>query len=97
MQNPPPPPPPPAPAPPAATISMETERDRLVVAGGTLRVAGRVSPAVKGERVVVRVRRGARKIAAKSVRVDARGAYRLRIRAGRRSGRVTVRSARCTG
>jgi hypothetical protein len=68
---------------------METERDRTVVAGSTLRVAGRLAPAVRGERVVVRVRRGNRKIAAKSVRVDARGAYRLRIRAGG-TGRVTV-------
>jgi hypothetical protein len=69
---------------------METERDRIVVAGSTLRVAGRLAPAVKGERVVVRLRRGNRKIAAKSVRVDAQGKYRLRIRTGRTPGRVTV-------
>ena len=68
---------------------METERDRAVVAGSTLRVAGRLAPAVKGERVVVRVRRGTRKVAAKSVKVDAQGAYRLRIRAGG-TGRITV-------
>jgi lipoprotein-anchoring transpeptidase ErfK/SrfK len=68
---------------------MDTERDRAVVSGSRLRVAGRLSPAVKGEQVVVRVRRGRRKIAAKAVKVDAAGAYRLRIRAGG-TGRVTV-------
>jgi L,D-transpeptidase catalytic domain/Putative peptidoglycan binding domain len=68
---------------------MATERDRAVVAGATLRVAGRLRPGVAGERVVVRVRRGGRKIAVKAVKVDKAGAYRLRIRAGG-TGTVTV-------
>ena len=100
MDTPPPPPPPPAPpaapapapAPAAATLALGTERDRVVLAGRSLRVAGRLTPAVKGERVVVRLYAGKRKVAAKDVEVDAAGAYRLRIPV-RRTGRLTVRAA----
>src|SRR5688572_27420278 len=94
MQAPPPPPEPvPAPAPaPAATLSMETERDRAVLAGARLRVAGRLAPATPGQHVVVRIYRGTRKLAAKSVAVGADGAYRTRVPV-RRAGTLTVRAS----
>jgi hypothetical protein len=91
MDTPPPPPPPPAP-PAAAALSMDTERDRAVLAGDRLRVAGRLAPAVAGQTVVVRLYRGGRKLAARSVTTDAAGAYRTRI-AVRGDGRVTVRAS----
>src|SRR4051794_28823984 len=73
-QTTPPPVPAPQPAPvPAAKLTLASERDGAVLARRTFRAAGRLTPAVKGETVVVRVYRGATKLMAKSVKVDAAG------------------------
>ncbi len=57
-----------------------------------MRVAGRLTPAVAGERVVVRLYAGKRKLAAKGAAVNAAGAFRLRIPV-RRTGVLTVRAS----
>jgi hypothetical protein len=90
-QEPTPPAAPAAPAPPA-TLSLAAERDGAALAGSRFRVAGRLTPAVAGEKVVVRVYRRGRKVAAKSVAVDAEGRYATRLEQ-RRSGRVLVRAS----
>ena len=104
-QAPPAPVPPPAPAPapvpspepaptpaPEAELTLATERDRAVLARRDFSVAGRLTPAVAGETVVVRVSRGGTKLAARSVQVDAEGAYRVRMSV-RRAGTVVVRAS----
>jgi hypothetical protein len=82
----------PAPTPPAAKLTMATDRDGAVLARRAFRVAGRLTPAVAGEKVVVRVYRGNRKVAAKSVAVGSDGSYRLRL-AVSRAGSVVVRAS----
>jgi hypothetical protein len=83
----------PAPAPaPAAKLTLATERDRLVLARRSFRVAGRLTPATAGQKVVVRLYRGTRKLQAKSVAVDAEGRFRTKLTA-RRTGTVTVRAS----
>jgi len=79
-------------APPAATLSLATDRDRTVLARSSFRVAGRLAPAVEGEKVVVRVYRRGRKVVARAVTVDAEGRYRTRLKVAR-SGRVVVRAS----
>ena len=81
----------PAPA-PAAKLTLATERDRLVLARRSFRVAGRLTPATAGQKVVVRLYRGKRKLQARSVAVDAEGRFRTRLTA-RRTGTVTVRAS----
>jgi hypothetical protein len=74
----PPPPPPPA---KAAKLSLSSDRvlrdgkRAMAVQGASFRVRGRLTPAVAGEVVVLRLYRGKTKITAKSVKVDARGVY----------------------
>ena len=86
----------PAPAPaapvPEAKLSLGTDRDGAVLARRSFRVAGRLTPAVKGEEVVVRVYRGATRLAAETVQVDENGAYvaQLTVRA---AGSVEVRAS----
>ena len=63
-----------------------------MLARASFRVAGRLTPAAPGEKVVVRLYRGKRKLAAKAVAVDANGAYRTRLRV-RASGDVVVRAS----
>ena len=63
-----------------------------MLARSSFRVAGRLTPAAPGEKVVVRVYRGRRKLAAKAVAIDAGGAYRTRLRV-RASGDVVVRAS----
>lgn len=87
----------PAPAPeptppPAGKLTMATERDKAVLAKRTFRVAGTLTPAVKGERVTVRVYRGTKKLTAKSVRVDSKGRYALRLKVAR-TATVTLRAS----
>jgi hypothetical protein len=75
-----------APTPPIRApgrLTLATEADRAVLAGRPFRVAGRLVPAVRGERVVIRVRQGSRKLLAKAVRTDARGRFATRIAVGR--------------
>ena len=87
----------PAPAPeavppPAAKLTLATERDKVVMAGRSFPVAGRLTPAVPGQTVVVRLYRGDRKLMARSVMVDAEGRFRTRLRA-RRTATVTIRAS----
>jgi hypothetical protein len=94
-QQPPPSQPAPAPAPappPAARLTLASDRDGAVLAGRTFRVAGRLTPAAPGERVVVRLYRGKRKVATKSVKVAADGAYRTRLKVAR-SGSFVIRAS----
>lgn len=78
--------------PPEAKLTLASERDRTVLAGSSFRVAGRLTPAVKGEKVVVRAYRGRRKLAAKAVKVDAQGRFRARLEVGSTGG-VTLRAS----
>ena len=88
----------PAPAPaapepvPEAKLTLGSERDGAVLARRSFRVAGRLTPAVEGEEVVVRVYRGATKLAAKTVEVDEDGAFRTRLTV-RAAGSVEVRAS----
>jgi peptidoglycan hydrolase-like protein with peptidoglycan-binding domain len=83
----------PAPAPaPAAKLTLASEGDKVVLARRSFRVAGRLTPAVAGQKVVVRLYRGKRKLQARSVAVDAEGGFRLRLTA-RRTGTVSVRAS----
>ena len=90
-QQPPPQQPAPAPA-PAAKLTLASEGDRLVLARRSFRVAGRLTPAVAGQKVVVRLYRGARKLQAKSVAIDAEGRFSTKLTA-RRTGTVTIRAS----
>ena len=102
-QQPPPAAPPPAaptpPAPPAAgTLRLALEHVSghvpTVLAGDRYRVRGTVTPYVAGQRAVVRVRRGARKLVVRRVAVrrsstGRTGSFLLGLRAGR-AGRLWV-------
>ena len=96
----PPPAPTPVPAPPApqaAKLTLSSDqvlRDgkrAMAVQGTSFRVRGRLTPAVAGETVVVRLYRGKKKISAKSLAVDARGIYAATFPA-RRHGTLVVRA-----
>jgi hypothetical protein len=63
-----------------------------VLARRPFRVAGRLTPAVAGQTVVVRVYRGSRKLQARSVKVDAEGRFATRLTA-RRTGAVAIRAS----
>jgi hypothetical protein len=88
----------PAPAPaapepvPEAKLTLGADRDGAVLARRSFRVAGRLTPAVEGEEVVVRVYRGTTRLAAKTVEVDEDGAYSTRLSV-RRAGSVVVRAS----
>jgi peptidoglycan hydrolase-like protein with peptidoglycan-binding domain len=92
--------PPPAPAPPrvGGTLTLAAERvggtDRAVIAGDRWRVRGRVAPYVPGQRVVVRLLRGQRKLTVREVAVrrsgdGSSGTFLVGLTSGR-PGRVTV-------
>jgi hypothetical protein len=96
----PPPAPTPVPAPPAPqTAQLTLSSDKVLrdgkramaVQGASFRVRGRLTPAVAGETVVVRLYRGKKKISAKSVQVDARGIYSATFPA-RRHGTLVVQA-----
>jgi lipoprotein-anchoring transpeptidase ErfK/SrfK len=80
---PPTPTPTPTPPPPAQKAKLTLSPDQvlrdgkraMVVQGASFRVRGRLTPAVAGETVVLRLYRGSKKLSAKSVKVDARGIY----------------------
>jgi hypothetical protein len=83
----------PAPAPaPEAKLTLAGERDQVVLARRAFRVAGRLTPAVAGQKVVVRLYRGNRKLQARSVAVDAEGRFHVQLTA-RRAGSVSVRAS----
>jgi hypothetical protein len=63
----------------------------MAVQGSSFRVRGRLTPAVAGETVIVRLYRGKKKISAHSVTVDARGIYAVPFPA-RRRGTLVVRA-----
>jgi lipoprotein-anchoring transpeptidase ErfK/SrfK len=91
-QTPPPPPPAPAPAPAPQQAKLTLSSDQVLrdgkramaVQGASFRVRGRLTPAVAGETVVVRLYRGKTKISAHSAKVDARGIYAVDFPARRR-------------
>ena len=98
-----PPPPPAAPARPAAKIALTPAN--LVSAGGRqlaltglpFAVRGTVTPYVAGEKVVVRVVRGGRKILVRSLTIQgtpgaAAGTFQFRVKSGK-PGRLTVRAS----
>jgi lipoprotein-anchoring transpeptidase ErfK/SrfK len=102
-----PPPPAPAPAPPApvptppaaGTLSIGLEQiggtRATILAGDRFRVRGTVTPYVAGQRVVVRLYRGARKIQTRTVTVKpvgGRGAFVLGLQS-RGTGRAIVRAS----
>jgi lipoprotein-anchoring transpeptidase ErfK/SrfK len=96
----PPPAPTPAPPPPApqkAELTLSSDqvlrdgRRAMAVQGTSFRVRGRLTPAVAGETVVVRLYRGKKKISAKSLKVDARGIYSATLPA-RRHGTLVVQA-----
>lgn len=81
----------PAPA-PAATLTLTGERDKVVLVRRAFQIAGRLTPAVAGQKLVVRLYRGNRKLQARSVAVDAEGRFRVLLTA-RRTGSVSVRAS----
>lgn len=82
-----------APAPPpAGELTLVGERDHVVLARRSFRIAGRLTPAVAGQKVVVRTYRGTKKLSARTVRVDGAGRFRTRLTV-RRAGRVVVRAS----
>ena len=92
--------PPPAPAPAAGAMALKLERvhrlghDQVVLRGDTLRVRGTVAPFVAGQHVTVRLYKGRKKLAAKSVLVKPagpRGAFVVSLKPGK--GRLTVRAS----
>jgi lipoprotein-anchoring transpeptidase ErfK/SrfK len=97
---PPAPTPTPTPAPPQpaqAKLTVSPDRvlvdgkRKLAVQGTAFRVRGRLSPAVAGEVVVVRLYRNGRKLSAKSLAVNARGIYATTFPA-RKRGSLVVRA-----
>jgi len=95
-QTPPPEPPPPAPAPPPAPtpakLTLAGTPSGAALVRRSFGVSGRLSPAAPGERVVVRVYRGRRKVLARGVVVAADGSFRLRLKV-RTSGAVHLRAS----
>jgi hypothetical protein len=84
----------PAPAPAAAKLTLATRS--VALSKSKLRVAGRLTPAKKGETVVVRIYRGRRKLATKAVKVGADGAFRLNLKLGGSASVVVRASHRAT-
>ena len=94
------PPPAPAPAPAAGQLALKLDRthrlgdDRVILRGDKLRVRGFVTPYVAGQRVTVRLYKGKRKRAAKSVLVQPagpNGVFALSLTPTK--GRMTVRAS----
>jgi len=83
---------PPAPSVSPPTLTIAAEDDRTVLAGSRFLVNGALTGAAPDTKVVVRLYRRGRKVVARSVSVDADGAFRTRLKVGR-SGRVVVRAA----
>lgn len=96
--------PPPAPAPAAGKLSLEFERvvrkgrrGNVALAGTKFAVRGTLEPFRPGQRARVRVFRGSKQVARRSVRIrpgrgSRRGTFALTFRTGGR-GRLTVRAA----
>ena len=95
--SPPPPAPTPTPVPTPAPASLTLSSDHvlrdgkraLAVQGTTFRVRGRLTPALAGETVVVRLYRGKHKLRARTVPIDAGGLYATTFTA-RRPGSLVV-------
>jgi peptidoglycan hydrolase-like protein with peptidoglycan-binding domain len=92
---------PPAPGPAAGTLGLTLERvngaSAAILAGDRFRVRGAVTPFVAGQKVVVRVYRGTRKLASRSVTIMAtksgtNGEFVLGFRATS-AGHITVRAS----
>jgi lipoprotein-anchoring transpeptidase ErfK/SrfK len=91
--------PPPAPPPPAGAAKLTVSPDRvlvdgkrkLAVQGTAFRVRGRLSPAVAGEVVVLRLFRGKTKLSSHAVKTDATGKYAAAFPA-RKAGTLVVRA-----
>jgi hypothetical protein len=87
----------PPPAPQAAKLTVSPDRvlrdgkRAMAVQGTTFRIRGRLTPAVAGETVIVRLYRGKRKLSAHSVKTDARGIYAATFPA-RRHGTLVVQA-----
>ena len=88
----------PAPPPPAqAKLTVSPDgvlvdgKRKLAVQGTAFRVRGRLSPAVAGEVVVVRLYRNGKKLSAKSLKVNDRGIYATTFPA-RKRGSLVVRA-----
>ena len=82
----------PAPAPQPAKLTIAAGRSGAALARTRLRIAGRLTPAAPGEKVVVRIYRGRRKLVSKSVTVGKDGAFRLGLKMGR-SGSIVLRAS----
>ena len=89
--------PPPAPAPSRMAITIQrvhhVGHDQVALRGDALRVVGSVSPFVPGQRAVVRLYEGRRKLASKQVAIrqaGANGTFLVSLEA--RTGRLTVRA-----
>lgn len=80
----------PTPAKPRLTLG-DGRREAVALRGRTLRIRGRLAPFAPGQRVIVRVYRGRRKIRVGAVAVRSRGRFAVRLRA-RRPGVLHVRA-----
>jgi lipoprotein-anchoring transpeptidase ErfK/SrfK len=88
----------PTPAPPpkprialAASGTIPVGHDAIVLSGSSLRLRGKMTPAVKGERVKLKLFRDGRPKRAIRVRVRADGTFARRVRSGN-AGRFSVRA-----
>ena len=85
-------PPPATPPPPAGKIKLSLEdvhrvgSKRIALTGDKWVVRGRLKPAVEGQRVTVRVFRGAEKIGSNEVAVGADGSFRAKFEVGSAGG-----------
>jgi len=85
------------PPPPAGTMKLFLEDvhhlgdKRIALTGDTWTVRGKLKPAVAGQRVTVRLFRGAEKIGSNEVAVDEQGAFRARFEVGS-AGAVRVKA-----
>lgn len=80
----------PTPAEPRLTLG-HGQREVVALRGQTVRIRGRLAPFAPGQRVVVRVYRGHRKLRASSVTVRRRGRFSMRLRS-QRPGVLHVRA-----
>ncbi len=81
--------PPPAPEPAKGSLTLSTPRETLT--GHRIRVEGKLSPAVRGERVTVRFTRGSKTLRKVKVRAGADGGFTVGY-TPKSGGRVTVRA-----
>ncbi|UGS39267.1 L,D-transpeptidase family protein [Capillimicrobium parvum] len=86
----PPPVPTPPPAPAAGTLSLNVAHEAL--AHSKLRVQGTLSPAVRGQRVTVTIKRGRHTLRSVKVRAGSRGTFLVGY-TPRSGGRITIRAS----